>query len=68
MQGARAGALAVFGWAIVRLVEPQLQRHRSRGIAVAGATLIMLLWLPIPQFVVLLIAGAAGAVLLRADR
>jgi chromate transporter len=65
MQGARAGALAVFAWAIVRLVRPQLQQHRQRGILLAIATLVMTLALPIPQFVVLLIAGGIGAAFLR---
>lgn len=64
MQGARAGAIAVFAWAIVRLVRPQLQQHRSRGIAVAALTLVLTL-LPIPQFVILLIAGGLGAAFLR---
>ena len=64
MQGARAGAIAVFAWAIVRLVRPQLEQHRSRGIAVAALTLVLTL-LPIPQFVILLIAGGWGAAFLR---
>ena len=46
--------LAVFAWAIVRLVRPQLQQHRGRGVAVAVITLVMTLLLPIPQFVILL--------------
>ena len=65
MQGARAGALAVFVWAILRLVRPQLEQHRHRGILLAIATLVMALALPIPQFVVLLIAGGIGAAFLR---
>ena len=68
MQGARAGALAVFAWAIVRLARPQLQQHRRRGVALAVTTLVMTLLLPIPQFVILLIAGCLGAAFLRADR
>jgi chromate transporter len=32
MQGARAGALAVFVWAIVRLARPQFEQHRRRGV------------------------------------
>ena len=65
MQGARAGALAVFVWAIVRLLRPQLEQHRHRGILLAIATLVMALALPTPQFVVLLIAGGIGAAFLR---
>ena len=68
MQGARAGALAVFAWAIVRLARPQLEQHRHRGAALAVTTLVMTLMLPIPQFVILLIAGGLGAVFLRTDR
>ena len=68
IQGARAGALAVFGWAIVRLVRPQLEQHRHRGVALAVATLLMTLLLPIPQFVILLIAGGLGAALLRTEK
>jgi chromate transport protein ChrA len=64
MQGARAGALAVFAWAIVRLVRPQIQQHRRRGFAIAFGTLLITLALPIPQFMILLIAGGVGAALL----
>jgi chromate transporter len=67
MQGARAGALAVFAWAVVRLARPQLQQHRGRGVALAVTTLVMTLLLPIPQFVILLIAGGLGAAFLRTD-
>jgi hypothetical protein len=64
MPGARAGALAVFVWAIVRLLRPQLQQHPVRGVMLSIATLVMTLALPIPQFGVLLIAGGLGAVFL----
>ena len=67
MQGARAGALAVFVWAILRLGRPQIQQHRWRGVALAVTTLVMTLLLPIPQFVILLVAGGLGAAFLRAD-
>ena len=67
MQGARAGALAVFAWAVVRLLRPQLQLHRGRGVALALATLTMALILPIPSFVILLVAGGIGAVFLGAE-
>ena len=66
MQGARAGAIAVFAWAIVRLGRPQLQQHRHRGIVLAAITLALTL-LPIPQFVILLIAGGLGAAFLRTE-
>jgi len=67
MQGARAGALAVFAWAIVRLGRPQLQQHRRRGIVLAVTTLIMTLLVPIPQFVILIMAGGLGAAFMRTD-
>jgi chromate transporter len=67
MQGARAGALAVFGWAVVRLWRPQIQRHRGRGIALAFATLAMTLALPIPPFAILLVAGGLGAAFLEVE-
>jgi chromate transporter len=67
MQGARAGAIAVFAWAIVRLLRPQLQQHRGRGVAVVVITLVLTLLLPIPQFVILLIAGGLGAAFLRSE-
>ncbi len=68
MQGARAGALAVFAWAVVRLLRPQLQQHRGRGIALALATLAMTLVLPVPSFVVLLVAGGLGAAFLQVEQ
>jgi chromate transport protein ChrA len=61
------GALAVFAWAIVRLVRPQVQQHRRHGIAIALATLLITLAVPMPQFMILLIAGGVGAALLKAD-
>ena len=67
MQGARAGALAVFAWAVVRLLRPQLQRHRGRGVALLVATLVMALMLPVPSFVILLVAGGVGAVFLGSE-
>ena len=68
MQGARAGALAVFTWAVVRLLRPQLQQHRGRGIALALGTLAMTLVLPIPSFVVLIVAGGIGAAFLQVEQ
>ena len=67
MQGARAGALAVFAWAVVRLLRPQIQRHRGRRIALAIVTLVLTLALPIPPVVVLLLAGGLGAAFLQVD-
>jgi len=62
-----SGALGVLVWAMVRLLRPQLLTHQSRGIALAVATLAMSLMTPIPQFVILLIAGGLGAAILRVD-
>jgi chromate transporter len=67
MQGARAGAMAVFAWAIVRLGRPQLQQHRRRGVALAITTLVLTLLVPIPQFVILIVAGGLGATFMRTD-
>lgn len=64
MQGARAGALAVFGWAVIRLARPQIRTHRWRGLGIAAMT-SALLWIGAPTMVVLLVAGAVGSVLLR---
>ena len=68
MQGARAGALAVFSWAVVSLLRPQIQEHRGRGVALALVTLTMTLVLPLPPFVILLIAGGLGAAFLSWNR
>lgn len=38
MQGARAGALAVFAWAVIRLARPQVRAHRWRGLGIAAMT------------------------------
>lgn len=65
MQGARAGALAVFAWAVVRLLRPQLRTHRWRGLAVGLATVATVLVLPVPQFGLLIAAGVVGAAILR---
>ena len=65
MQGARAGALAVFLWAAVRLFRPQFTKHRTRGALVGLVTLVIGFAASIPPLVVLLAAGAIGAVLLR---
>lgn len=65
MQGARAGALAVFAWAVVRLLRPQIQQHRRRGIVLALATLVLTMTLPVPPFLTLLVAGGVGAAFLQ---
>jgi chromate transporter len=67
MQGARAGALAVFAWAVVRLLRPQIQRHRLRGVALALAALALTVLHPVPPFVILLVAGGLGAAFLQVE-
>lgn len=64
MQGARAGALAVFAWAVIRLVRPQLRTYGWRGAAIVAVT-AGLMWVGTPTFLVLLIAGVLGAFALR---
>ena len=59
--------LGVFAWAIVRLGRPQLQQHRRRGVALAVTTLVMTWLVPIPQFVILIVAGGLGAAFMRTD-
>jgi chromate transporter len=67
MQGARAGALAVFFWAVVRLMRPQIQQHRGRGVVLAVITLATTLVLPFPPFLILLVAGGLGAAFLTVE-
>jgi len=65
MQGAHAGALAVFVWSIVRLIRPQLREHGVRAIVAALVTLTIALLFSIPQFALLLLAAGVGAASLR---
>lgn len=64
MQGARAGALAVLAWAIIQLARPQVVAQRWRGAAIVAVT-SGLIWSGAPTFLVLLVAGALGAFVLR---
>jgi chromate transporter len=65
MQGARAGALAVLVWAVVRLAAPPLREHGRRGIVMAVATGLLLTIQFLSPVWILILAGAAGAVILR---
>jgi chromate transporter len=65
LQGARAGALAVLLWAVVRLIRPQLARYATRGTLLAIGTLVMALAYPTPPIVLLLVGGGWGAIFLR---
>lgn len=65
MSGARAGGVAVFIGAAIRLVRPQVAGRAAVGLTMALA-LALLAWLTqVSVFVVLLLAGAVGAVVLR---
>ena len=68
MQGDRAGALAVFAWAVVRLLRPNFSSIAVAGSLLTLATLAMTLVLPVPSFVVLLVAGGLGAVFLQVEQ
>ena len=65
MQGARAGALAVLLWASVRLLLPQFSDRRVQAASIALAVLMLGGFTAFPQYLLLLVAGAVGAVLLR---
>lgn len=65
MQGARAGAFAVLMWAGVRLLLPQLERRRSRGIALAMVVLFASVFTHTPPIALLLAAAVAGAFALK---
>jgi chromate transporter len=68
MQGARAGALAVFVWAVVRLIRPPLRAQGTGGVILAVAVLCIALTEVVPQFWLLLCAGIAGSVFFREGR
>ena len=66
MKGARAGGVAVFLGAAVRLLKPQLSARARVGIVLALAAFLAAWFLPVSPFLVLLLAGAGGALWLRA--
>ena len=68
MQGARAGGLAVFLGAVVRLIRPQLSEHRWLGSVFAVVAFGVVWLLPANQLSVLLVAGGLGALVLRPAR
>lgn len=68
MQGARAGGLAVFLGAVVRLIRPQFAAHPRLGPVFAGVAFAVVWWLPANLLIVLLVAGATGALSLRRVR
>jgi chromate transport protein ChrA len=65
MAWARAGGVAVFLGAAIRLLRPQLADHPRVGSAFAVAAILAAWLLPVNLFAVLVIAGTAGAIWLR---
>jgi chromate transporter len=65
MQGARAGALAVLVWAVVRLISPPIREQRTGGVALGVAVFSVALTGFVPQYWLLLFAGIVGAVFFR---
>lgn len=65
MTGARAGGIAVFLGAAVRLLKPQVAGHPRAGVAFAVGAFVVAWAMPVNLFIVLLLAGVVGAVLLQ---
>ena len=65
MRGARAGGVAVLIGAAVRLLMPQLSGKARIGTIFAAAAFLAGWFLPVSLFVMLLLAGASGALWLR---
>ena len=65
MAGARAGGVAVFLGAAIRLLRPQLTTHPRVGSAFVLTALFGAWFLPLNLFAVLVIAGTAGSIWLR---
>jgi chromate transport protein ChrA len=68
MSGAKAGALAVLVWGVVRLAWPVVNRHRFRAIAVGVGALALALSDALSPFVILVVAAVVGAFLLNTIR
>jgi chromate transporter len=68
MSGAKAGALAVLVWGVLRLAWPVVKRHRIRAAGVAVGALALALSGALSPFVILLVAGVIGAFLLNTIR
>jgi chromate transporter len=65
MSGAKAGALAVLVWGVVRLVWPVLQQHRGRATGLAVGALALAISGTLSPFFVLVIAAIVGVFILR---
>jgi chromate transport protein ChrA len=65
MTGARAGGVAVFLGAAIRLLKPQLTAHPRMGLVFATMAVAVAASRAVSLFAVLLLAGVAGALLLK---
>jgi chromate transport protein ChrA len=65
MTGARAGGVAVLLGGAVRLLKPQLIDNAATAAVFAAAAFFAAWFLSVSPFVVLLLAGASGALWLR---
>ena len=65
MKGARAGGVAVFLGAAVRLLKPQMSGKAGIAVVFAIAAFLAASFLPVSPFVVLLLGGVSGALWLR---
>lgn len=65
MAGARAGGVAVFLGAAVRLLKPQIVAQPRVGMVFAMLTFLVAWTFPVSLFVVLLVSGGCGAMWLR---
>jgi chromate transport protein ChrA len=65
MRGARAGGVAVFVGAAVRLIRPQLAARPIIGAALTVSLVLVVALSSVGVFPLLLVAGAVGAVALR---
>jgi chromate transport protein ChrA len=65
MAGARAGGVAVFIGAAVRLLKPQIVSHPRMAVVVATVAALVSMLTPADPIVILLLAGIAGPFLFR---
>ena len=65
MAGARAGGVAVFLGAAIRLLKPRIAVHPRVGLGFAVLAFLVAWTLPVSLFVVLLVSAACGALWLK---
>lgn len=65
MAGARAGGIAVFLGAAVRLLRPQVSAHQAPAVVLALVVVVVAWRFAVSPFVVLLAAGSVGAAVFR---